>query len=289
MKNLDVSWTSEASSTAECAKNLCNTTSTCRCIEEAEKFQECEEDQCRPNPAFTPLVDFDSDSPNSFKSRAQAAEDAGQCEILCNGSTCVCDGSPCPARDKCVIGDNDFEDLLWAAGENGTLTLNSTTNPGIVYVTGPVELKGGRRVVVSGALVADGTVDVGERYSWTRKGQKDEGFSQINIYRPTAITSSGLLTKAKINFGSYSSFATTEITGAIYASDEIRFVSLPESFIVTGGIIARKLSFTSVWPWFNFILDDEIILYVLGYKIEETLIDTEYSPIITIEHWEEAY
>lgn len=287
--NLDISLTSEASSTAKCAKNICDTTSTCACIEEADKFQECEADKCRPNSASTPLVDFDSDSQNSFKSRAQAAEDAGQCEILCNGVICLCDGSPCPGADKCVLDDDEFEDLLWAAGENGTLSLNNASNPGIVYVTGPIELRGGRHLVVNGALVADGTIDIGERYSWTKQGQKDSGFSQIDVYRPTATTSSGILTQAKMNFGLYSSFSSTEITGVIYANDEIRFVSLPENFEVTGGLIARKLSFNSVWNWFNFILDDEIVLYGLGYKIDETVITPEYSPIITIEHWEEAY
>jgi|GEM_PF-718232 len=289
VKNLDISWTSQAIALAKCAKNMCETIETCGCEIEPEFFQECEAGMCRPEPNSVPLVDFDSESLTSFKSRAQFLEDSGQCEILCNGALCMCEGSPCAGGTKCVLDDEEFEDLLWAAGEDGTLTLNNPTNPGIFYITGSVEIRGGRRVEVYGSLIADSTINIGERYSWTNDGQKDEGFSQINIYRPNETAASGLLTKRKINFGLYSSFLPAEITGVIYANDEIRFVSLPDSFTVTGGIISRKLSFSSVWQWFNFSLDDEIILYGLGYKINGDVIDPIFSPIITVDHWEESY
>ena len=279
---------STVSSTAMCAKNICNTTSTCVCTD-TEKFQTCEENSCPPRPISVPIVDFDSFASTSFKTRAQTAQDAGLCQNLCNGAPCYCDGVPCSGNNKCVLDSNEFEDLLWAAGEGGTLILNSTSLPGIVYVEGPIEIRGGRHLIVNGALVADDTINIGEGYKWTKGGQTDEGFSQITINRPTATTTSGLLTKRKINFGQYSSFTTTTIIGAIYANDEIRLTSLPKSFTLRGGIIGRKLSFNSVWHWFNFILDNEIMLYGLGYKINNQTIEPLYSPIITIEHWEESY
>lgn len=282
---------STVSAYAICAKNICSTTSTCECAdpEEAEKFQECTATplpgRCPPKPLATPAVDFDSEALTSFKERALSAEVAGDCQNLCNGTTCYCNGNPCLGNNKCVLDDDDFEDLLWAAGEGGTLTLGTDALPTITYVEGLIELRGGRHLVVNGALVADDNITIGNRYKW----KEDQGFSQITINRPTATTASGLLTKRKIDFSLYSSFTTTTITGVVYANDEISLTSMPESFTIKGGIIGRKLRFTSVWQWFNFILDDEIVLYGLGYMIDDTPIVPEYSPIITVEHWEEAY
>lgn len=278
-----------ATSVAKCAKNICNTTSTCACID-PDEFQECTETQCRPQPISTPVVDFDSATSTSFKERASSAEAAGDCQVFCKKegqATTTC-------STKCLFEDSDdFEDLLWEVRQGGTLTLGTAATPTITYVAGQVELRGGRRLVVNGALVADRTIDIGERYKWTRGGQKDEGYSQITINRPTATTTSGLLTKAKINFGQYSSIIDSTITGVIYANDETRLISLPKSFIVTGGIIGRKLAFTSVLEWFTFILDNEIVWYGLGYKMiidgTPTSITPTYSPIVTVEHWEETY
>ncbi len=288
VQNYSESWGSDVSATAFCAKNICQSTSTCGCTD-TEKFQECQTGKCRPKPIATPLVDFDSPLVTSFKSRAQAAQDSGLCQNRCNGILCVCDGVPCTSNNKCVLSGSEFENLLWAAGEGGTLRLSNAANPQITYVDGGVNLKGGRKLEVNGALVANDTIYIGEYSTWTRKGHKDEGYSQLTVNRATATTTSGILTKAKINFGFYSSFSETNITGVIYANDEIRLVSLPWSFNVHGGIIGRKLSFASISNWFNFYLDDDIVLYGLGHKIEDEIINPTYSPVIMVEHWEEEY
>lgn len=282
------SWDSTVLSPAICGADICQSTSTCACMD-TEKFEKCKENSCPPKSATTPLVDFDSPATTSFKTRAQNLQGQNLCQNLCNGITCICDEGSCSGGNKCVLSSSEFEDLLWAAGKGGTLTLNTISNPGIIYVTGPIDVRGGRHLVVNGALVANDTINIGEYYKWTKKGQKDEGFSQLTINRPTDTTTSGLLTKAKINFGLYSSFTTTIITGVIFANDEIKLTSLPKNFIIKGGIIGRKLAFISILEWLNFILDDEIIRYGLGYKIDGTLINPSYSPIITVEHWEEKY
>lgn len=285
VNNYNKSWLSDVSSTAICAKNTCNTTTTCECTD-TNKFQKCETNSCPPISISTPSVDFDSSNSTSFKNRAKALENEGKCQIFCK----KVNQSPTLCSNKCVFEDpSSFEDLLWQVGENGTLILGTSDIPTITYIEGQIDLKGGRHLVVNGALLADGTINIGEKFQWVRGGKKDEGFSQITINRPTATTTSGLLTKSKINFGLYSSFTTTTITGVIYAYDEIRFTSIPQSFTVQGGIIARKLSFTSLFQWLNFILDDEIILYGLGYVIDGVPINPTYSPVITVEHWEETY
>ncbi len=53
--------------------------------------------------------------------------------------------------------------------------------------------------------------------------------------------------------------------------------------------MGRKLRFNSIWQWLNVTLDNDIILYGLGYKIDGITINPMFSPIINIEHWEETY
>ncbi|MBZ9578095.1 hypothetical protein KJA13_03665 [Patescibacteria group bacterium] len=270
--NLNKSSASTLAAEATCTKNVC----TEKCLPAGSG--------CPPDSLSLPLVDFDSPGPlpcYSFKCRAQAAEDSLECEVLCNGASCT------TQPNKCVYSTSEFEDLLWEVGEGGTLTLNNV----ITYVTGNIDLRGGRHLVVKGALVADDNIKIGEKYSWTRGGQKDEGFSQITIIQPTAQSPSGLLTKRKIDFGLFSSFpADLDIEGVIYANDEVSFVSIPDtSFDVKGGIIARKLSLVSLWQWLNITLDDDIIRYGLGYRIDSEEIKPTFSPVITIDHWEESY
>lgn len=267
--NLTVSASSTlfATSDAICAKDSCTTN--------CDGFPPTDTG-CPPDSMSLPLVDFDSASQYSFKTRALNSQDLGECEVLCNGISC---------DNRCVFSESDFEDLLWQIGQEGTLTLNSE----ITYVTGSVELRGGRYLVVNGALVADDNIYIGEYLKWTRNGQTHTGPSWITVTRPTDQSPSGILTKRKINFGSYSSFQPIDITGVIYANDEMRIESVPESFNVVGGVIARKLSLSSVWQWLNITLDNDIIWYGLGYKIDSDIIEPSFSPIITIDHWEESY
>ncbi len=268
--NLNIIASEIATSTAICAKNECT-----------EKCQNYAPGSCPPSPVNVPLVDFDSGDPNSFKSRAQSAQDSGQCQVLCQKE----DESQYQCSNQCVFTATEFENILWEVRENGTTTLNNV----ITYVTGSIELRGGRRLVVNGALAVDDNIDIGERYSWAKYGENDGGFSQITINRPDSTKPSGLLTKRKINFGLYSSFQDINVVGVIYANDEIKLTSAPEAFNILGGIIARKLNLTSLWQWLNITLDNEIILYGLGYIIDGVSVAPIYSPIITIEHWEESY
>lgn len=273
VQNLALTGGSEiVTSTAQCAKNTC--TEMCAGYTPGSE-------SCPPDSVSVPVVDFDSSDPTSFKSRAQTAQDANECQVLCQKAG----QSQYQCSTKCIFTSSEFENLLWEVGEDGTLTLNNA----ITYVAGSIELRGGRRLVVNGSLVADDNIAIGERYSWTKGGQKDEGFSQITINRPGPTSPSGLLAKRKINFGSYSSFQEINMVGVIYANDEIKIISVPQTFNILGGLIARKLSLTSVWQWLNVTLDNEIILYGLGYIIDGQPVTPSYSPIITVEHWEESY
>jgi len=91
----------------------------------------------------------------------------------------------------------------------------------------------------------------------------------------------GVLAKRKINFETWS--GAINVTGAIYANDQLSLLSFPVSFSfnVTGGLIARKLTFTSVWVPLNIYYNNIILSEALGAA--------EFSPVITVEHWEEEY
>lgn len=262
-KNIDVIFWSSLDALSLCAKNTCQ--------------GDCNPQGCPATSTSMPKVDFNSGEATSYKNKAQASQDAGQCNVLCNQMQC---------DNKCVYTPQEFEDLLWQAGKDGYLTLNNE----ITYVTGNINLKGGRYLEVNGALVAEGTINIGESQCWTRQGQKDCGNDQITVSDPGEGKPSGILTTGKINFGFYSSFHTMEIVGLIYAEDEIRIISVPQIFRVTGGVIGRKISIISAWASMNFYLDNSIIIEgIWGGTQPPEGEAPPYSPVVTIEHWEEAY
>jgi len=261
--NVNLDWGSELNATAICSKNICQ--------------GDCSEEGC-PMPSLSmPMIDFDSTDYNSYKSQASANQNGGLCSVLCNGVQC---------STQCVFTADEFEDLLWQIGLGGTLTLNNK----ITYVTGIVNLKGGRKLEINGILVADRTVDIGKKDCWTKLGDKYCGFNQLTINDPGPGIPSGLLTKAKINFGLYSSLQNIEITGLIYANDEISLISLPQTFNLTGGLLGRKISIISGWQVINLYLDNTVIFEgVWGGPEPPEGEKPPYSPIVTIEHWEETY
>lgn len=163
-----------------------------------------------------------------------------------------------------------FSDLLW---NNSNLTIN-----GITYVTGDVSVKGTQNLTINGALVADGNVTLGENtllccWSWKC------GRSNIIINKTASSTPSGILAKGRVDF--QLCLSSMNAKGIIYANDKINVLSLPNSINITGGIFSRKITLTSLWQGFNIIHDSDTIVYALG--------NPEFSPIVTVEHWEEEY
>lgn len=198
-----------------------------------------------------PSVDIISSDPNSFASRAQVTYSA-----------------------------SDFEDLLEGVGDGGTLTLNDE----ITYITGTVNLEGDRYLVINGILVVDGAIYIGTR---------GDDFFQLTINRPSTTSPSGLLATGNIEFGEHSFL--TNIQGVIYTPGKIDIEEVADSFDLEGGIIGRKLTVDNVndclaATCLNITLNDDIIEYGLGYKIDEIWMgQPDFSPTIIIDHWEESY
>lgn len=197
-----------------------------------------------PDPIPMPSISFDNaGDPNSYKALADN-----------------------------IYTKKQFEDLLWSK-QGSTLTLD-----GITYVTGDVDIKGSVDLTINGVLVADGNITLGENTLLCCWGISC-GRSDVTINRISSTTPSGLLSKGNINF----ELCLDEFDGEglVYANDKINILSLPRRIDVVGGLVARKVTLTSLWQGVNITYDNSIVNYTLG--------DPEFSPIVTVEHWEEEY
>ncbi len=172
-------------------------------------------------------------------------------------------------RADVIYTEDDFEDLMW---NNQNLTLNDD----IVYVEGDVEMRGAQKITLDGLLVIDDDLIVGKHFFWGFRF----GHNSI-IVNHTSGKPSGILVKGKIYFKTFT--GDIDVDGVIYANDQLTVSSFPlgYSFDVVGAMIARKLSLTSVWQAINITRDEDIL--------NETIGSTTFSPVITVEHWEEEY
>jgi Tfp pilus assembly protein PilX len=179
------------------------------------------------------------------------------------------------SRANHIYTAKQFSDLLFA-NRNKTLTLN-----GINYVTGAAEILYNNDLIINGALVADGNITVGKDYApcvllllfgWST-------FSDITINNDGSGAPSGLLSKGRIDFetclGSFNG------KGLIYANDFVKILSIPKKFDLTGALIGRKITLTSLWEGVNLTYDNTMVNNAIGLAL--------FSPIVTVEHWEEEY
>jgi len=172
-------------------------------------------------------------------------------------------------RATTVYTSAQFSSLMQS---NQTLTLNDP----ITYVDGDVELKGGQQLIVNGLLVIGRDLIVGQNLCWGFRC----GNNSITINH-TSGQAAGILAKRKVNFRLWS--GQIDAHGVIYANDQLSISSFPLgfSFNTEGGLISRKLTITSVFQPINIIRNDEIL--------NDTIGTMTFSPLITVEHWEEEY
>lgn len=182
------------------------------------------------------------------------------------------DSNSYKARASHIYTTSQFDDLLWA-NRGGTLTLD-----GITYVTGDASIRGNNNLIINGALVADGNITVGANTTLCCWGLNC-GHSHVTINRVSSTTPSGLLSQRNINFESCLDSLTGK--GLVYSTDKINILSLPNQINITGGLVSRKITLTSLWQGVNIIYDNSVVNYGLG--------DPQFSPIVTVEHWEEEY
>lgn len=272
--NITLSGKSSLNSSSSCAKNTC--TELCEGYETGTT-------SCPPEKVDIPMIDFDSEATSSYKNRASSKEESGGCQVFCKKA----DQATTTCSTQCVFTQDEFENLLWQIGKEGTLTLGSNSVPTITYVTGNINLRGARYLVVNGVLVAEGNISLGESGSW--KG--DHGPSQVTVNDPGPDIPSGILAIGNIKFGKYSSLTDLRINGLIYTLGNFELANLPNLCEIYGGqIAAGNFSLTGISQELNIYLDNAIIREgIWGGPKPPGEEKPPYSPVVTIEHWEETY
>ncbi len=176
------------------------------------------------------------------------------------------------ARANNIYSASQFSNLLWA-NQNKTLTLN-----GITYVTGAVDIKGRTNLIINGILVADGDITIGHDTNNCCWGTSC-GYANVTTTRPNEDGPAGILSKGDITFDAcLNSFNGV---GLIYADSNLNISSLPHKIYLTGAFVANSLSMSSIWQSVDLTVDNSAVVYTLG--------DPQFSPIVTIDHWEEEY
>lgn len=259
---------------ARCADNVCDAN--------------CDEsDECPPSEVSMPLIIFDDINPtdgfDSYLELARAAD--GSCSHTCDGGQCMCSGSPCdcggiPCTQKCEFTKSQFKDLLDAAS-GGTLTLNNNIN-GVIFVDGQIDLEKGRELIINGALVGMSHIYIGQGGSCCLEG--------ITVNDPGVGIPSGILANGKLYFGVNSSLTDINITGLLYSGNQMKIMSVPKQFNLTGGLLSRKISIQFSLFGFTVNFDEDIVREGLwadqGSPPGEVI---PFSPVVVIDHWEEEY
>lgn len=254
---------------AICAENVCDTTSTCEC-EGNSKFQECEatpgKGKCPPEKIDKdlPMVNFHEGS-ESYKAKAKAAQAADECNVFWKKEGDTATTTDEVFGNKCFFDRGEFAILLWfKVGQGGTLTLDND----ITYVNSPLIWLKSRTLIVNGVLAAGRDIKIGEDSQLLIKNDDVE-------YK-----ASGLLSDREIKFGEY---ASSTITGLLYASKKIEFKNISKPITVTGGIISKEVKCE------NFKDQGELNVYLKDSIVNNVLKNQEFSSVINIEHWEETY
>jgi Tfp pilus assembly protein PilX len=176
-------------------------------------------------------------------------------------------GAPASMKNMASIiyTENEFENLI---NSNSTLTLNDP----IIYVSGDVEIEKTINLTINGLLVVQGNFEVDSNNNKT-----------INLtINHAAGSPAGIMAMDKIEFDETK--GDININGVIYANNQVNITNITSSsanFTVTGGIIGRKVTITSCSRPININYE--------GTAILDSFFETEFSPVITVEYWEEEY
>lgn len=168
---------------------------------------------------------------------------------------------------------------VYTEAQFATMLSNAASNPnglivnGVAYVTGAVDIKKGYKLTVNGVLAADGQIKIGQTYRYA-----PNKYSELTINH-TAGQPSGLFSKGQIQVGPYTTIFN--INGIIYANDRFYIFQIAQSANINGAIIGREVYLESPVGPITITKDNDIINDSLGLQ--------QFSPIISVDHWEEEY
>ncbi|MDD5750343.1 MAG: hypothetical protein PHU56_01675 [Candidatus Pacebacteria bacterium] len=232
----------------------------------------CDEDctassECPPAAIAPPFLDFTSSEPDSYISRAQNSD---------------CGSVRSDGKVNCLFTPDEFEAMLWSHYPQFSSPAGT-----VIYVTGDANIRAGQELTINGVLASGRDINLGTSLCWTRSEYPYLrcGFAQVVVSRPGEPEDalSGLLAFRKINTSSWLGigFSALNVEGLIYSGDETKLSSIAAPIVVHGGIVAKKLTLSSLWNGIDIYLNPDVIVDVFG--------SSEYSPIISIDHWEEEY
>ena len=224
--------------------------------------------ECPTEAVSMPSIDFDSGEVSSYIYQA-AVDDCSS--VRSDGKT------------NCLFTPNEFETVMW-----DNYPLLSLPSNVVVYITGDFNLRAGQNLVINGVLAADRDISLGEDLCWTSSNPPFVrcGSSRLQVVRPGTPADNfpaGLLSKRKFSTGAWLDIGGEgfNVNGLVYSGDEMRFSSVAASVLIRGAIAGRKITFSSMWGGIDIYLDVDVVV--------DTFKNAQYSPIITIEHWEEEY
>jgi len=249
---VSVDASSQLNSTSTCSANICQS----QCAPTTE---------CPPTNIEMPPINFDSAGPDSFLSKAN----------ISNCSSLRSDG-----KTNCVFTVEEFEKTLWSNYPTIIFPVGA-----VVYVLGDVNIRAGQDLNVNGVLVSDRDINLGQNNCWSRSQWPFLrcGFSKVKVLRPSDNLPAGLLAERKFVIGGSFGIGSQSlfVNGLIYSGDQMTISSVLAPIEIHGGIMARKIDFSSVWQAFDIYLDADVIVDTLGMA--------SYSPMIIVDHWEEEY
>jgi hypothetical protein len=149
---------------------------------------------------------------------------------------------------------------------------NLATTGTVTYVTGEVDIKKGYHLTVNGVLAADGQIRVGNTLRWT------SDWTELRVVN-TAGQPSGLFSKSRISLGLFTSLF--QVNGVVYANDQFSMLQILQSPTITGALFARSIDFNGILSPVTIVHSQTIADQSLGTP--------QFSPVISVEHWEEEY
>lgn len=249
---VSVDGSSQLNSTSTCSKNMCES----KCVASTE---------CPPKDIAMPPIDFDSASPTSFLSQAKISD---------------CSSLRSDGKTNCVFTTSEFEKVLW---DNYPSIVFPTS--AVAYVLGDVNIRAGQDLTVIGVLLSDRDINLGQDNCWLSSQPPFFrcGFSKVKVLRPNDSLASGLLAKRKFVIGGSFGIGTQSlfVNGLVYSGDQMTISSVLAPIEIHGGLVARKIDFSSIWQPFDIYLDSDVIVDTFGVA--------SYSPVIIVDHWEEEY
>ncbi len=223
--------------------------------------------ECPPTAAAAPPLNFIT-GPDSYLAQATSSD---------------CSPIRSDGKTNCLFSPSEFEKMMWQHYPQLSLPLGAT-----VYITGDANIRAGQELTVNGTLVADRDINLGTSLCWSRSEYPYLrcGFVRLIVVRPGTPDdnlSSGLLAQRKINTSSWLGFgfSALDISGLMYSGDETKLSSVAAPIVIHGAVVARKFTLSSLWNGTDIYLDSDVIV--------DTFKNPEYSPVITIDHWEEKY